>query len=228
MEIIAALIGAGVVVVSPFVPVLRPAAKAAVKGGLAVGEAAVGVAAVLGYQANKITGEKNEESNMAADAEAGAASGEDFIPVSDQDDSTTASVGLASLATTLRPAMEAAVKGGIVITDKAKVVTTAAGKQWSDLVAEVKEDQAAAPEPAPAAPETEPEPAVPSVDDLTAIRGIGPKTSNVLESVGITSFEQLSACDEAQLRQILTDAGSRFRIIDPTDWPEQARKLAKK
>ena len=50
MEIIAALIGAGVVAVSPLVPALRPVAKTAVKSGLAVAAAAKGAAVVAGQQ----------------------------------------------------------------------------------------------------------------------------------------------------------------------------------
>ncbi|MER2600191.1 MAG: helix-hairpin-helix domain-containing protein, partial [Caldilineales bacterium] len=62
-----------------------------------------------------------------------------------------------------------------------------------------------------------------SADDLTVISGIGPKIASILHNNGIRSFAQLAASDTATLRQILDAAGSRYKLADPTTWPEQAR-----
>ena len=75
------------------------------------------------------------------------------------------------------------------------------------------------PEPADVAPSVaEPEPVAP--DDLRRIEGIGPKMSSVLQTAGITTFTQLAAAEEDQLRQILREAG--VRVVNPSTWPEQA------
>jgi len=63
-------------------------------------------------------------------------------------------------------------------------------------------------------------------DDLTKIEGIGPKIEQVLAAAGITTFAQLAATPVAQLRAILDAAGNRYRITDPTTWPDQAALAA--
>jgi predicted flap endonuclease-1-like 5' DNA nuclease len=63
-------------------------------------------------------------------------------------------------------------------------------------------------------------------DDLTKLEGIGPKVEQVLVAAGITTFAQLAATPVAQLRAILDAAGSRYRITDPTTWPDQAALAA--
>ena len=62
-------------------------------------------------------------------------------------------------------------------------------------------------------------------DDLTKISGIGAKTAGVLAAAGITTYAQLAAATEAGLREILESAGPRYRLLDPTTWPDQAGKL---
>lgn len=58
------------------------------------------------------------------------------------------------------------------------------------------------------------------LDDLTRIEGIGPKFSGVLRSAGISTYEQLTASDVDELRDILRER--RVYFADPTTWPEQA------
>jgi predicted flap endonuclease-1-like 5' DNA nuclease len=60
-------------------------------------------------------------------------------------------------------------------------------------------------------------------DDLTAINGIGPKISTILQESGITSFDQLAACDLEILRQLLVDASVAANV---DTWPDQARVAA--
>ena len=63
------------------------------------------------------------------------------------------------------------------------------------------------------------------LDDFTVIEGIGPKIADLLHDAGITTWRQLSEADPAELRRVLTEAGSRFRLHDPTNWPAQAALL---
>ena len=60
-------------------------------------------------------------------------------------------------------------------------------------------------------------------DDLTRIRGIGPATQKLLRRSGVTSFELLNECGTDRLQQILTAGGSKFSMIDPSQWTTQAR-----
>lgn len=63
-------------------------------------------------------------------------------------------------------------------------------------------------------------------DDLRKIEGIGPKISDILNESGIYTYAQLAASEVGDLRSILTDAGSRFRLADPKTWPQQAQFAA--
>ncbi|RUA17991.1 MAG: hypothetical protein DSY55_01105 [Clostridia bacterium] len=69
------------------------------------------------------------------------------------------------------------------------------------------------------------EPSTP--DDLRKIEGIGPKISQLLNTAGIYTFSQLAKTDVATLREIIENAGARFRLADPETWPEQALLAAK-
>ncbi len=67
--------------------------------------------------------------------------------------------------------------------------------------------------------------AVEPLDDLTVIKGIGPKTQAALNAVGIRSLAQLADVSVDELRDILQQAG--LRLGDPSAWPEQAAFLVK-
>ena len=62
-----------------------------------------------------------------------------------------------------------------------------------------------------------------SSDDLTMIKGIGPKIASVLAALGINTFEHLSLTNVNDLRNILDGVG--IGLADPSTWPEQARNL---
>jgi predicted flap endonuclease-1-like 5' DNA nuclease len=62
--------------------------------------------------------------------------------------------------------------------------------------------------------------------DLTKIEGIGPKTAGLLNEAGIVAYSQLADTELEQLRAILEAAGSRYRIMKPDTWPQQARLAA--
>jgi len=63
-------------------------------------------------------------------------------------------------------------------------------------------------------------------DDLKKIEGIGPKISEILTEAGIPTFDALSKAEPDKLREILEAAGSRYKMFDPTTWPEQAKLAA--
>jgi len=79
---------------------------------------------------------------------------------------------------------------------------------------EVKEPKAKAPK------------AKSSGDDLKIIEGIGPKIEEILHEAGIDSFAVLAGKDAEAIREILLSHGSRFKMFDPTTWPEQAQLAA--
>lgn len=59
-------------------------------------------------------------------------------------------------------------------------------------------------------------------DNLQIIEGVGPKIDGLLKAAGYTNWSQVAATDEASLRKVLADAGSRYKLADPTSWPHQA------
>jgi predicted flap endonuclease-1-like 5' DNA nuclease len=63
-------------------------------------------------------------------------------------------------------------------------------------------------------------------DDLKVVEGIGPKIELLLHGAGIHSFAELAETSAEQLKEVLTKAGDRFRMHDPSTWPEQARLAA--
>ena len=75
------------------------------------------------------------------------------------------------------------------------------------------------PDPAPRAARPEAAPRA-SADDLTVLKGVGPKTADVLRGNGITTFAQLADTPVARLEEMLHAAG--MRIVNPATWPAQA------
>ena len=69
-------------------------------------------------------------------------------------------------------------------------------------------------------------PAPTAKDDLTKIEGIGPKIAEIFAAKGIATFADLSKAKPAALKTILDEAGSRFKMHDPTTWPAQAKLAA--
>lgn len=64
----------------------------------------------------------------------------------------------------------------------------------------------------------------PQADDLTRVRGIGPKYSATLSAAGITSFEQLAAASPDELRNIIKP--SAMQKLNFESWSMQAAALA--
>lgn len=63
-------------------------------------------------------------------------------------------------------------------------------------------------------------------DNLKKIEGIGPKIEKLLNERGVTTFTALAKAKLPFLKEVLADAGSRFKMHDPTTWPEQAKLAA--
>ncbi len=91
--------------------------------------------------------------------------------------------------------------------------------------------EAAAPKTATTAPKAGDTIKLPSgqtikADDLKAIEGIGPKIEGLLQDAGINTWAALAQADMEKLKEILAEAGSRYRMHDPTTWAKQAELAA--
>jgi predicted flap endonuclease-1-like 5' DNA nuclease len=68
--------------------------------------------------------------------------------------------------------------------------------------------------------------AIKNANDLTVVEGIGPKINELFNNAGIKTFAQLAKATVPQMRKILDDGGSRFRIANPSTWAQQAALAA--
>ncbi|HNP53705.1 MAG TPA: hypothetical protein PKK69_03790, partial [Ferruginibacter sp.] len=65
-----------------------------------------------------------------------------------------------------------------------------------------------------------------SMDDLTAIEGIGKKIAALLTKENIDSYSKLSKTSIKKLNSLLEAAGPAFQMHDPQTWPKQAKLAA--
>lgn len=110
---------------------------------------------------------------------------------------------------------------------KTAIVTASVGLLWAGrkLAAFRFEEPAAQQDvPQPAAQKTSKKTTL-QKDDLTQIKGIGPKGAALLDKAGVTSFKDLAAMKPSELKELLKSRGMAF--ADPSTWPDQARKLKK-
>lgn len=63
-------------------------------------------------------------------------------------------------------------------------------------------------------------------DNLQIIEGIGPKMESVLHDANINSWSKLGTLSSDEVRSILDSHGDKYKIIDPTTWPQQAKLAA--
>jgi predicted flap endonuclease-1-like 5' DNA nuclease len=63
-------------------------------------------------------------------------------------------------------------------------------------------------------------------DDLTQIKGLGPKLADQLRALGVTRFAQIAEWDEAEIDRIDAQLGRFQGRIRRDDWPAQAKLLA--
>jgi predicted flap endonuclease-1-like 5' DNA nuclease len=59
-------------------------------------------------------------------------------------------------------------------------------------------------------------------DNLKIVEGIGPKIESILKASGIRTLGVLADTSTERLREIMEEAGSRFKSHDPKTWPVQA------
>jgi predicted flap endonuclease-1-like 5' DNA nuclease len=65
-----------------------------------------------------------------------------------------------------------------------------------------------------------------SGDDLTRIKGLGPKLAALLGPLGVTSFAQIAEWDDAEIDRIDAQLGAFAGRIRRDNWVEQAKLLA--
>jgi len=65
-------------------------------------------------------------------------------------------------------------------------------------------------------------------DDLTVISGIGPKVQEMLNTLGIVTFEDMAQLSAAKISDMMAEVDIRNNRFDTTNWPKEAAKLAKK
>jgi len=63
-------------------------------------------------------------------------------------------------------------------------------------------------------------------DDLKKIEGVGPKIAEIFANAGITTFVEMAKADPEKLKEILTEAGAKYAMHNPTTWPQQAELAA--
>ena len=59
-------------------------------------------------------------------------------------------------------------------------------------------------------------------DDLKNVEGIGSKIEELLNAAGINTFRELAVANTLDLKNILEQAGSRFKLHNPESWAMQA------
>ncbi|QSB45584.1 hypothetical protein EB810_04545 [Altererythrobacter sp. FM1] len=125
-----------------------------------------------------------------------------------------APVGLAGAGTAVAAAVEEAQIEAAEATARAADAETAA--------VEPEPEPAPSPAPAPKAAST-----TASADDLTQIKGLGPKLAALLTEMGVTRFEQIAAWDDAEIDRVDAQLGRFQGRIRRDGWVEQAGYLAK-
>lgn len=62
-------------------------------------------------------------------------------------------------------------------------------------------------------------------DDLKMVEGIGPKIAEHLGKHGMKTWSDVATAKPEQLKQLLSEAGDRFQLHDPSSWPKQCRLM---
>ena len=110
-----------------------------------------------------------------------------------------------------------------------EVVAASAVDAQAERAEEGVENPAPAAPPAPSEVPVRPSkdaPLADGADDLTRIKGVGPKLANALRELGITSFAEIASWDEAEIDRIDAKLGRFQGRIRRDDWKTQAALLA--
>lgn len=73
---------------------------------------------------------------------------------------------------------------------------------------------------------SKPTPPAAGEDDLTRIKGLGPKLREMLQTLGVTTFAQIAAWDDTEIDRIDSKLGRFQGRIRRDDWVTQAKFLA--
>ncbi|WP_230293562.1 hypothetical protein [Croceicoccus sp. Ery5] len=65
-----------------------------------------------------------------------------------------------------------------------------------------------------------------ATDDMTRIKGVGPKLAELLSSMGISRYDQIAAWSDSDVQEIDAKMGRFSGRIERDDWRTQARYLA--
>ncbi|MBP7821426.1 MAG: 50S ribosomal protein L27 [Saprospiraceae bacterium] len=68
-------------------------------------------------------------------------------------------------------------------------------------------------------------PAKANPDNLKLIEGVGPKIEELLKAAGINTWQDVVDAGADKLKDILDEAGPKFRIHNPSTWPAQAKMM---
>ncbi len=60
-------------------------------------------------------------------------------------------------------------------------------------------------------------------DNLQVIEGVGPKVEQVLKEAGISDWQKMAESTPEALSEILANAGSAYKMMNPTSWPQQGK-----
>jgi len=63
-------------------------------------------------------------------------------------------------------------------------------------------------------------------DNLQFVEGIGPKMNQVLNENGYNSWAKVAKSNRDELKSMLDKYGDKYKIIEPGDWPRQAKFAA--
>ena len=83
----------------------------------------------------------------------------------------------------------------------------------------------AAEPPPPAASKPDTEPAEQRIDDLTAIKGVGPKLAQKLNARGLVNYRQIASLTAEQIKQLEAEVIKFHGRIERDDWIGQTKQL---
>jgi len=111
---------------------------------------------------------------------------------------------------------------------KTSVITEAKKDVLDEGAAPAARNQALIDAPTPTEPATgtEAAPAAPAGDDLTVIKGLGPKLAATLNELGVTSYAEIAGWSESDIAEIDSRLGRFAGRIERDNWVEQAKLLS--
>ena len=119
---------------------------------------------------------------------------------------------------------------------RTRVETLQTGDVLDEGAAPAQRNQALIDRPAPptapvpqavSAPAAAAQPAATGSDDLSRIKGVGPKLVALLHSLGVTRFDQIAGWTDADIARIDAQLGNFSGRIERDSWVEQAGYLAR-